>query len=243
MADFKTHTLGAALVSGVAATAMVMIGNNSLGAILGYFALGVVGGLLPDVDSDHSIPIRIAYNVISVFGALLVVFHLGEQYSLAELVILGVVTGLLIRYGVFSVFARFTVHRGLFHSIPAAIAAGLLTAWLASQLFAATPLTAWVCAVFVCGGCIVHLILDEMYSVNLLGMRIKRSFGTALKLGHLNQPVGTAALYLAVVLLYYACPPPDHLIRSLTDDRVYNTLAERLLPSEGWFRGLWPVVL
>ncbi len=39
----------------------------------------------------------------------------------------------------------------------------------------------WFYGLFLFGGAMVHLLLDEMYSVNLMGMTMKRSSGTAMK--------------------------------------------------------------
>ena len=119
MADFKTHLIGAAAVSGVAATALVMAKVASHQAVMGYFSLGVVGGLLPDIDSDTSIPLRIAFNALAVTSGFMLVFALGHRYSLAELIILWLLSFVAVRYGVCSLFTALTVHRGLLHSLPA----------------------------------------------------------------------------------------------------------------------------
>ena len=89
MADFKGHLVGASLVSGIAATALAMGSALPESTILGFFSLGVVGGLLPDIDSDNSIPIRIGFNVLSVIAAFLLVFSFTDQLSLIELLLLG----------------------------------------------------------------------------------------------------------------------------------------------------------
>jgi hypothetical protein len=238
MADFKTHMMGAALVSGVAATGMAMISHSGAQAVMGYFALGVTGGILPDIDSDSSIPIRVAFSVLSVIAGFLMVFHLGAELSLLELVLIGLGTCLLVRYGVFSVFTRFTVHRGLYHSIPAALFSGLATVLLAHEVFELDAVTAWTAGSFVTLGFLVHLILDELYSVNLMGMQVKRSFGTAFNLGSIGNPLGTAGLYLGVAALYWICPPVHEFAAALADPSVYRDLAERMLPDGVWFRGL-----
>lgn len=237
MADFKTHMLGAALVSGVAATLMEMVGAYEDWAIIGYFALGVAGGVMPDIDSDNSVPIRIAFKVLSIIAAFLTVFYFSERYSLLELVLLGSAAFVLVYYGVFRVFTRFTAHRGVIHSIPAGVVAGLLTAILAHEVFAAPLLAAWTCAAFVCGGFLVHLILDELYSVDLLGARIKRSFGTALNFGSLKTPLATGALYLLLAALFTISPPFRPFFESVTDAAIYGDLMTRLVPKDGWFQG------
>lgn len=238
MADFNTHLLGAAAVSGLAATVLVMTGQFPHQAVIGYFVLGVIGGLLPDLDSPTSIPIRIVLATLAVVAGFLVVFTFGTRYSLVELVILWLGCFLLIRYGLFSLFDWVTVHRGLIHSIPAGIGFGLITVLLAFHVFTASATHAWLCGMFVTLGFIVHLLLDEFYSVDLSGKKLlKSSFGTALSLGSLNQPISTAALYLTVIALFVLCPSPRPFTELMLDRDTYRGITQRLLPGETWFPG------
>lgn len=238
MADFKTHTVGAALVSGVAATALFMTGEMSNLAVVGYFLLGVVGGLLPDIDADTSVPLRIAFHVLAVIGGFLTVFTFGQRLSLVELVILWLACFLTIRYGVFSLFTRITVHRGLIHSLPAGMGFALLAILIAYHGVGTSALQAWFCGLFVFLGFIVHLLLDEFYSVNLLGMQLKRSFGTAFNLGTLSNPYGTLAMYVMLIGLFYISPSPDSFLAFMTDADIHNRLMDRLLPQQGWFNSV-----
>src|SRR5690606_24591955 len=86
-----------------------------------------------------------------------------------------------IRFGVSKLIKRFTVHRGMFHSIPA----GLVFAGLAFLLCGCLDLHLRYYksgAVFL--GFMSHLLLDEIYSVEWQGgrWRLKSSAGTAIKL-------------------------------------------------------------
>lgn len=238
MADFNTHLMGAAAVSGLAATALVMTGMFPHQAVIGYFVLGVIGGLLPDLDSPTSIPIRIAFAVLAVVAGFLVVFTFGGRYSLVELAILWFGCFLFIRYGLFNLFGRITVHRGLIHSIPAGIGCGLIATLIAFNAFNASVTHSWLCGIFVALGFFVHLLLDECYSVDLSGKKLlKSSFGTAFSLGSLRQPGGTAALYLAVVGLFFLCPSPRPLAELMLDRATYRGVIQRLAPGETWFPG------
>ena len=237
MADFKNHLIGAAAVSGVAATGLMLAGAVPQEAVLGYFALGIVGGLLPDIDSDTSIPLRIAFNTLAVVAGFLLIFSFGRRYSLVELTMLWLACFAGIRYGIFILFTRLTVHRGLIHSIPAGVLSGLITAVLAYRLFDATAPQAWLSGSFVLLGFLVHLLLDEFYSVNLMGLRVKRSFGSAFNLGSLYNPYGTAALYLGIAGLLYISPPTDAFAKLMLDGSLYRDLLDRLLPGQGWFVG------
>jgi membrane-bound metal-dependent hydrolase YbcI (DUF457 family) len=144
----------------------------------------------------------------------------------------------LIRYGVFELLDRFTVHRGLIHSIPMGVVCGLLTTLVAYQVFNASVIHAWLCGIFVTLGFLVHLLLDEFYSVNLFGKTLlKKSFGTAFNLGRLQQPIGTAALYLTIIGLFYLCPSPRPFTELMFNPETYRGVAQRLIPGETWFPG------
>jgi hypothetical protein len=236
VADFQTHVAGAAFASGLAATALQMSAAVSNEAVLALFALGITGGMLPDLDSDGSVPIRIAFRLLAVLGGFVPVFLFADRLSLVELSGLGLLSFAVIRFGVFSAFVRFTVHRGLFHSIPAGVLSGMLSAIAATALFDCSPVASWLAASFVTGGFLVHLLLDELCSVNLLGCRIKRSFGTAFRLGSFQRPFATAALYAAIAALWTISPPLDDFRTLALDPVRVQTLRERLLPD-----GLGPV--
>ena len=236
MANFNTHLMGAMAVSGVTATALTMTGIFPHQAVIGYFVLGVIGGLLPDIDSPNSIPVRIAFAALAVVAGFLLVFTFGQRYSLVELLVLWLGCFLLLRYGIFALLDRLTVHRGLIHSIPAGIGSGLATTLIAYHAFNASVIHAWLCGAFVTLGFIVHLLLDEFYSVDLFGKKLlKSSFGTALSLGSFGQPVGTAVLYLAVVGLFFLCPSPKPFAEFVLDRDTYRGVTQRLVPRDTWF--------
>lgn len=236
MADFNTHLLGAATVSGLAATVLAMSGLFPQQAVIGYFALGVIGGLLPDLDSPTSIPIRLAFLALAVVAGFLVVFTFGSRYSLVELILLWLGCFLLIRHGLFTLFSRVTVHRGLIHSIPAGLGFGLATTFIACNAFSASAIHAWLCGTFVTLGFLVHLLLDEFYSVDLFGRKLlKKSFGTALSLGNRKKPLETITLYVTVVLLFILCPSPQPFTELMLDRSTYRGVTLRLLPGETWF--------
>ena len=238
MANFNTHLMGAAAISGLAATVLVMSSAVPHQAAIGYFVLGVIGGLLPDIDLPTSVPVRIAFATLAVVAGFLVVFTFGSRYSLVELVILWFGCFLLIRYGLFALLDRFTVHRGLVHTVPMAIGLGLATTALAFHVFNASVIHSWLCGTFLTMGFIVHLLLDEFYSVDLFGKKLlKSSFGTAFSLGSLNQPIGTAVLYLTVIGLFFLCPSPKPFAEFALNHGTYRGVTQRLVPHDTWFPG------
>lgn len=238
MADFKTHLIGATLVTGGVATMFATTATGAAtttGDTIGYFAVGIAGGLLPDIDSEVSIPLRIAQRILSTVGTLLVVLNFASTYSMVELVLIAVGTYTVLNVG-FDVFGRLTVHRGLFHSLPATVCFGLTTGLVAHNGFGLDPLRSWFYGFFLVIGVLTHLVLDELYSVNLLGATIKKSFGSAISLGDVSNPLGTAALYGMAVLLFVASPPMGEFLEVVGDSDTYTELFTRVWPSGGWFR-------
>jgi len=71
---------------------------------------------------------------------------------------------------------------------------------------------AWLAAAFVCGGYLIHLLLDELYSVNFMGSTLKKSFGSALTLFNRSSWLSYLLLYAIVGAGFYLLPMPNHLI-------------------------------
>lgn len=237
VADFKTHLAGAAAVSAVLSGSLASAELVDGGDALGIFSIGVVGGLLPDIDLGHSVPVAIARKAVTAFGVLVIAIQLLEVYSIIEIAIVSFGMYYLVQAG-FKLFDKFTKHRGLFHSVPAALVAGLILGVLMNNFSSNSDSVVWFYTLFMFLGFILHLLLDELYSVNLLGASFKRSFGTALKLGDKKNPVGTSALYLGAVLLYLFNPPIDSFTTVITDSSTYSTIFDNLLPDDQWFRPL-----
>ena len=201
-----------------------------------YFVLGAAGSLLPDMDSDKSVPLRFAFTLASILLAFAGMFVLSDVFpSLAELVLVWIACFLLVRWLVFYLLGAFTDHRGLFHSMPAALLAGLLTCSLFFHGLDFSPFEAWMCGLFVCFGYLVHLLLDEVYSVNLFGYRQRRSLGTAMKLLRRDKPILSVLLYVTLPLAFAASPSPDPFLRVALDPAVYREIHRRLLPDGPWF--------
>ncbi len=241
MANFKTHLSIATLTSGAAATAAATIGLVETRHTPVLFALGVLGGLLPDIDADNSTPVRLVFSLLGLLGAFAAVFYaLGHyRFSIGELVVLGIGAFAVLRLLVFELFLRLTEHRGVFHSLLAVVFFGCLTASLSYNLALSPPGLAWLHGLLLGGGYLVHLILDEVFSVDLLGGRLKRSFGTALK------PFGRdlkATVLMGALLLGISPTLPETavLARLVSEERLIAPLQARLWPPEGrWFAPFW----
>jgi len=235
MANFKTHITVAAALSGCLATGFLEVGIATPKDVWLYFALGTLGGILPDIDADNSIPGRILFSFFAMVLAFLTLFSRANIYSIMELSILWMVTYVVVRYIIFQMFARLTVHRGIFHSILAAVFFYFLITDISYYLFSLNALNAWVAGLFVFIGYLIHLILDEMYSVDLIGTKIKKSFGTALKIISTNMKA-TSLLLLATVLVFYMTPSTERFVKTVLGFDTYKSVKVKLLPKARWFK-------
>ena len=106
-----------------------------------------------------------------------------------------------LRFVVAEFFKRYTVHRGMWHSIPAAAVAGLIAYLIMPSNEEDIRIYKTLAVVL---GFMVHLILDELWAINFRGgrFRFKKSFGTALKFaGPKFWP--NATVYAKLALLLY----------------------------------------
>jgi hypothetical protein len=116
MANFSVHLYGAAAVSSAASLGVYGLGWAGPELTQVLFFLGVAGGLLPDIDADGSAPVRGFFTLFGVVVGFLASFTLVGQLAVVDLTLVWIGVFLLVRYGVFEAFARFTVHRGIWHS-------------------------------------------------------------------------------------------------------------------------------
>lgn len=181
MAGFKTH---------ITTSSVLGVGYAGLGLHLGIpwessvLAGGLcgIGGMLPDIDSDSGIPYRESMCFMSAIIPAMMLDRfreLGLNYEQFVLAIGGMY--LLVRFGVGRLISKYTVHRGMFHSIPAA----LIFAGATFLISKTTDLNLrYFKAAGVFLGVMSHLVLDEIYAVEWKRgrWRFKKSFGTAIKL-------------------------------------------------------------
>ncbi len=179
MANFQTHISASTLLGiGYGAVAHFYF-DVSLGHCFVAGALCSVAGMLPDLDHKLGIPLREMLNFVAVLAPMLMMPRFQELgFTPEQLVFVAIVLYVLIRFVGGALFRKFTKHRGMWHSIPAAAAAGMVTYVIClSPEHEIRLMKSWAVVL----GFLLHLVLDEIYSVDLLGRRLKKSSGTALK--------------------------------------------------------------
>jgi membrane-bound metal-dependent hydrolase YbcI (DUF457 family) len=204
VAGFRTHIT----VSGVTGflyggAAVQPLGFDTDIAILAA-GLTTVGGMLPDLDSDSGRPLREMFGLAAAVVPLLLIPRMAHAGMTREAILASWLFGyVFIRYVVADVFRRLSVHRGMYHSIPAMFISGLLV-YLAYNSPDRDDRLLLAGGVML--GFLSHLILDEVYSVDLRGLRVKlkSSAGSALKFR--SSSAGATATCYAILggLLYLA---------------------------------------
>lgn len=181
MANYQTHiTVSGLLGVGYGLSASFGAGFNGVQAALAGCLTGIAG-MLPDLDSDTGRPVREVFGVASAVGPLVLMNRLETWGGSRDAgLLLAVLVYITLRFGVANLLSLVSVHRGMFHSIPAMIVAAELT-FLAYQH--ATIGVRLLMALGVAVGFASHLVLDEIYSVQWDGtvLKLKSSAGTALK--------------------------------------------------------------
>lgn len=213
MANFKTHLIGGAVISSVGAFASFGQGLSNAEETQALFMVGVAASLLPDIDADDSKPTRDVFELGGIFAGFLVAFRFADRLKIVELMLIWGAVWLAVRFPVRMLFAHFTVHRGIWHSLLMALVLSLCSTVAASRWLQLEPLSAWLVGGFTLLGYVTHLVLDEAASVDLLDRRLKRSFGTAMKPLSLNAwPASLCLLGLFYVLISLSPDPTPVLM-------------------------------
>jgi hypothetical protein len=237
VAEFKTHLTVSSLCSSAAATLLLAASLATPEEVLLFFVMGVVGGLLPDIDSDSSLPVRLLFTFIATVISFLIMFDQRADNSALELFSIWLGSFLAIKFVFFSMFTRITVHRGMIHSIPAGLFFCFFTTLILYHFFTFSLPIVWMAGVFVLGGFILHLLLDELISLNVSGRQPKKSSGTAFKFGSARDLHSTLAVYAVTALLFAATPDYTPFVRTYFSPKSFLTL--HVVPEGVWFENLY----
>lgn len=208
MANFKTHIWWGAILGIVILVAGLLLSIIS-GAetMIWIFGAVLVGSFLPDLDIDEGVPFQILFGLLAagLGGAVFFNFYQNGTRDLKLLIGLPILAFVIARFVIGYVFKRFTRHRGMFHSVPAAALAGTGTCW-ALNLFEIQQQLCVLAGFAIGVGYVGHLMLDEIYStVNFHGLAFKpkKSLGSAMKFTSSSR-IATVMVYLALAIVMFS---------------------------------------
>ncbi|MFM7292089.1 MAG: metal-dependent hydrolase [Planctomycetia bacterium] len=181
MPGFQAHITGSSIVGvGYATAAWYVGGLPPVTCVLGG-TVCAAAGMLPDLDNGSGPPMRESV----AFAAALVPMLLLQRFQqlglpMEAIILAGGLIYAAIRFGATWLLENYSVHRGMFHSLPAAAIAGQVTFLSFSH---DDPMRRYFISGAVVLGFLTHLVLDEIWSVRLglFGTKVKKAFGTAMK--------------------------------------------------------------
>ncbi len=225
MAGFQTHiatssTLGVLYGVGGATLGIPVPTCVLAGALCG------VSGMLPDLDSDNGVPLRETTGFLAAVVPMLMLdrFHRLELTH-EQMVLAAAGVYAFIRFVVAEIFRRYTKHRGMWHSIPAALSCGLIC-YLLCQC-SDTDIRMFKSFAVVLGF-LSHLVLDEIYSFERRGVRVrvKKSSGTALKWFGDSAWANVTTYAKLGLLIFFAFFADDHVMNYLAPKQGLQPFAQ-----------------
>jgi len=232
MADFNTHVFGAAALSSLAATIGMKLIDLPVSDALLLTTAGTLGGVLPDIDLKYSTPSKLLFALLGTLLAMSWLFSQIHAYTVLELWVIALCIFLIVRFPLWWLFHQFTVHRGALHSLAAAMMFAFIAASAGEHLLQLRAELSWLLAIFVAVGFVLHLILDELYSVDFMGARIKRSFGSALKILDLERLTPSCVVLFLTLVVWFWTPDTGTLVarwESLQSDWLAALVPDFLL--------------
>ena len=204
MASFKSHLSFGILTAAILSVVLFLLAWVSVISALLIFVLVIIGSMLPDIDSDTGVPVRILFGVLAVMG-LVVSFVYLETSTIFYRGLISIGISLCVYFIIGNLFRKLTEHRGIFHSIPAALLMGIISITIA-DCFEIDTKSVFSIGLAVTAGYLCHLVLDELNStVNSSGVPFlpKKSLGTALQLWSSSVFISLSVYGVLVVLVAF----------------------------------------
>lgn len=206
MASFAQHVNTAVVISGIAIAPLYSSSLIDINQALALLFFGMIGGVLPDIDLENSKPIQITSSILSIFIPLLAILTLLQSLSISKMLFIWFLSSMLLHFIIFKILLHLTVHRGVIHSIPMGLLFAQIITILFSNILEFEELFSLLCGLFIFIGFIIHLVLDEIVSLNAFGMSFKKSLGSALKFYDKNNLIGSILLYISIIILQVIYP-------------------------------------
>lgn len=216
MANFRAHLTAASLVSGTLATTSIYADLATINQAMLLWFIGTIGGLCPDLDSKNSISQRVGFLLFCGICGWIMGTILPERMPLPLALASIIATLCLLFYFILPKLCAIMNHRGNCHSLLTAVVISLALTNINAYLLGSSSADAFLVGLAFFCGFLSHLLLDEWCSIDFQGRRLKKSFGTAIKLFSLRTPASSLALIILCASQIWILPPHDVLRSVLT---------------------------
>lgn len=232
MANFNTHATVAVSASAIGGITIFLSGIQ-IPIVLLLIAIGSIGGILPDIDSDNSTSKDIVYSILSLMISTTILFTSLNELGLILSLVIAVISFTFIKKVGHKLMSIISRHRGIVHSVPMAIILGI-SSFLIINLFINDMYMSWLFSSFLVFGFLIHLILDEVYAVDFSGRTLKKSFGTALTfISFRNNLIGYLIVYISIIFLgyfFYRDLQTFPIFLNELQKNMENNVLDKLLP-------------
>lgn len=201
MAQYQSH-ISFSVVVGIAYAAIGIFFFNIFPELAFLAsAIIVITGMLPDIDAKSSAPARELGGLLAAVSpiALIELYPGVRAGGIARVALVVVFCYFMTRVVVVRLLQRFTVHRGMVHSIPAAIITFEIVYLLFWDLYWSDRLYVGI-AGFV--GFLSHLVLDASGNIDLLGKALGKAEKKPAALKLASDRMGpTVFIYASMLVL------------------------------------------
>ncbi|MEM9102137.1 MAG: metal-dependent hydrolase [Pseudomonadota bacterium] len=231
MANFNTHLAFSAILGGATSALSISTGIIDANQVTALCLSVLIGGLLPDIDSDNSHSLDLVFAILGFFALIAFISAYGKEWGMVDLILFAVGSYCVARWLVLPFFQYLTIHRGSLHSLLACFMFSLVTSTITYHALGYSAFDAWLCGIGVFMGSLGHLVLDEIYSVDLMNARIKASFGTAIKAVSIDHWKGSLAIAVTGFWGYYFAPDTSAFINKIASIDWNNVVIFSIIPS------------
>ena len=201
MAEHQSHISFSFFLAVLYALAGLVIFNIAPEHVLLGAVVVTIAGMLPDVDGGgQSAAHELGGMLAAVFPLLLIEsFHTLRAGGVARIALVVICSYMLARIFVVRGLQQFTVHRGMIHSVPAAIITAQLTYLLFWDLPLLPKIFVSLAALF---GFMSHLLMDAYTNINIVGRAMGKQQKQQPALKFFGNTLGTTlAMYGGVLVL------------------------------------------
>lgn len=247
MANYQTHeTVGVAATS-LAATLLYSTGHFHPDIWMISLIFGAVGANAPDIDLDSSKILKFVFKVLTYLVVSATIYKLvNDNFTIIKelgsmfFFLLIIALTYVINCVIVEIFKRYTKHRGVFHTIQMGVLLHNIVILFLVKVYNYKELDSRFIGLVFLIGFIVHLILDEIYSVDFENNKLKKSFMTALKVTSFKsrRDFILSLIVLVLAILTFAKVPNPTVEKGIQFNQwmiskdPYLTVKQRFLPSE-----------
>ena len=213
MANLQQHLIASSAIGIVGSSFMVLNSNADYSDFYTYTLASIIGGLIPDLDSDDDNAATTIFSIAGIFISSYILiwllpslYKIDVPYSYVSTIIIFALGIIFSRFGLYNIFKKYTQHRGIWHSIPMCIiisSALLLSLYYILGYSKAESINiSW----FIFISYLVHLLLDEVVRKDFMNNNCNKGFGNAMTIFSWKHKLYYGVSWSVAIILLISLP-------------------------------------